>query len=69
VGTTPVFDGSDFYPQFRAPFPHLIHFVGLLGRFLALLALDEIFTSFIFVNSSLRLLDATKGNSERNCHG
>jgi hypothetical protein len=67
--TIRVFNGDDFYPQFRPPFPQLIHFVGLLGRFLVLLGLDDIFTRRIFVNSSLKLLDAAKRDSERNRHG
>jgi hypothetical protein len=67
VGTIRVFNGSDFYPQFLPLFPHLINFVGLLRHFLAFLGLDDIFTRRIFVNSRLKLLDATKGGSERNC--
>ena len=51
-----VFNSSDFYPQFLPPFPHLIHFVGLLRRFFALLALDEVFTQRIFVNSKFEIV-------------
>jgi hypothetical protein len=69
VGTIRVFNGSDFYPQFLPLFPHLINFVGLLRHFLAFLGLDDIFTRRIFVNSRLKLLDATKRYSERNNGG